>query len=155
MLTDPILLLQILWTGTVTASSYVLLTIGFSLTQKVTGLWNFAQAGFMGIACDGFGRAGRCFAGVTIVFATEHVILRLSVRTQKHRLERYFAASSGAVSSEYQPFMTARRRFPVPMATSPATARIPCNSANRRFQQELDPAGVDILYIVRYIVRCD
>lgn len=50
MLTDPALLLQILWTGTVTASSYVLLTVGFSLTQKVTGLWNFAQAGFMGIA---------------------------------------------------------------------------------------------------------
>lgn len=50
MLTDPGLLLQILWTGTVTASSYVLLTVGFSLTQKVTGLWNFAQAGFMGIA---------------------------------------------------------------------------------------------------------
>lgn len=50
MLTDPILLLQILWTGTVTASSFVLLTLGFSLTQKVTGLWNFAQAGFMGIA---------------------------------------------------------------------------------------------------------
>lgn len=53
MLTDPILLLQVLWTGTVTASSYVLLTIGFSLTQKVTGLWNFAQAGFMGIAFYG------------------------------------------------------------------------------------------------------
>ncbi len=47
---DPVILLQILWTGTVTASSYVLLTVGFSLTQKVTGLWNFAQAGFMGIA---------------------------------------------------------------------------------------------------------
>jgi len=50
VLTDPALLLQVLWTGTVTASSYVLLTVGFSLTQKVTGLWNFAQAGFMGIA---------------------------------------------------------------------------------------------------------
>ena len=50
MLTDPTLLLQILWTGAVTASSSVLLTVGFSLTQKVTGLWNFAQAGFMGVA---------------------------------------------------------------------------------------------------------
>jgi branched-subunit amino acid ABC-type transport system permease component len=48
--TDPIVLLQILWTGAVTASSYVLLTVAFSLTQKVTGLWNFAQAGTMGIA---------------------------------------------------------------------------------------------------------
>jgi branched-subunit amino acid ABC-type transport system permease component len=47
---DPIVLLQILWTGAVTASSYVLLTVAFSLTQKVTGLWNFAQAGTMGIA---------------------------------------------------------------------------------------------------------
>jgi len=48
--TDPIVLLQILWTGAVTASSYVLLTVAFSLTQKVTGLWNFAQAGTMGVA---------------------------------------------------------------------------------------------------------
>ena len=50
VMTDPIVLLQILWTGAVTASSYVLLTVAFSLTQKVTGLWNFAQAGTMGIA---------------------------------------------------------------------------------------------------------
>jgi len=49
-MTDPIVLLQILWTGTVTSLSLVLLTIAFSLTQKVTGLWNFAQAGFMGLA---------------------------------------------------------------------------------------------------------
>ncbi len=49
-MTDPIVLLQILWTGAVTSSSYVLLTVAFSLTQKVTGLWNFAQAGTMGIA---------------------------------------------------------------------------------------------------------
>jgi len=49
-MTDPIVLLQILWTGTVTAASLVLLTVAFSLTQKVTGLWNFAQAGFMGVA---------------------------------------------------------------------------------------------------------
>src|SRR5579872_5137312 len=49
-MTDPIILLQILWTGSVTASSYVLLTVAFSLTQKVTGLWNFAQAGTMGVA---------------------------------------------------------------------------------------------------------
>jgi branched-chain amino acid transport system permease protein len=49
-MTDPVVLLQILWTGTVTAASLVLLTVAFSLTQKVTGLWNFAQAGFMGVA---------------------------------------------------------------------------------------------------------
>jgi branched-subunit amino acid ABC-type transport system permease component len=47
---DPIVLLQILWTGAVTSLSLALLTIAFSLTQKVTGLWNFAQAGFMGLA---------------------------------------------------------------------------------------------------------
>jgi hypothetical protein len=28
---------------------------------------------------------------VPIVFATEHVILRLSARAQKHRLKKYFA----------------------------------------------------------------
>ena len=49
-MTDPLVLLQILWTGAATSSIFVLLTIAFSLTQKVTGLWNFAQAGFMGIA---------------------------------------------------------------------------------------------------------
>jgi branched-chain amino acid transport system permease protein len=49
-MTDPQVLLQILWTGLATSSIFVLLTIAFSLTQKVTGLWNFAQAGFMGIA---------------------------------------------------------------------------------------------------------
>jgi len=49
-MTDPIVLLQILWTGAVTSLSFVLLTIAFSLTQKVTGLWNFAQAGFMGLS---------------------------------------------------------------------------------------------------------
>ncbi|MDQ8729216.1 branched-chain amino acid ABC transporter permease [Bradyrhizobium sp. LHD-71] len=49
-MTDPIVLLQIFWTGAATSSILVLLTVAFSLTQKVTGLWNFAQAGFMGIA---------------------------------------------------------------------------------------------------------
>ena len=47
---NPVVLLQILWTGAVTSLSLVLLTVAFSLTQKVTGLWNFAQAGFMGLA---------------------------------------------------------------------------------------------------------
>jgi branched-subunit amino acid ABC-type transport system permease component len=49
-MTDPLVLLQILWTGAATSAIFVLLTVAFSLTQKVTGLWNFAQAGFMGIA---------------------------------------------------------------------------------------------------------
>jgi branched-subunit amino acid ABC-type transport system permease component len=48
--TDPIVLAQILWTGIATASPFVLLTLGFALTLKVTGLWNFAQAGLMAIA---------------------------------------------------------------------------------------------------------
>lgn len=49
-MSDPLVLLQVLWTGAATSSIFVLLTVAFSLTQKVTGLWNFAQAGFMGIA---------------------------------------------------------------------------------------------------------
>lgn len=59
---DPIILAQILWTGIATASPFVLLTAGFALTLKVTGLWNFAQSGLMAIAfyvmflaLDGFG----------------------------------------------------------------------------------------------------
>jgi len=47
---EPIILAQILWTGIATSSPHVLMTAGFALTLKVTGLWNFAQAGFMAIA---------------------------------------------------------------------------------------------------------
>ena len=50
LVNNPVVLLQILWTGAATSLSLVLLTVAFSLTQKVTGLWNFAQAGFMGLA---------------------------------------------------------------------------------------------------------
>jgi branched-subunit amino acid ABC-type transport system permease component len=47
---EPIVLAQILWTGIATAAPFVLLTAGFALTLKVTGLWNFAQSGQMAIA---------------------------------------------------------------------------------------------------------
>ena len=47
---DPVILAQILWTGIATSSPYVLMTSGFALTLKVTGLWNFAHAGLMAIA---------------------------------------------------------------------------------------------------------
>ena len=47
---DPVILAQILWTGIATSAPYVLMTVGFALTLKVTGLWNFAQAGLMAIA---------------------------------------------------------------------------------------------------------
>lgn len=47
---EPIILVQIFWTGLATAAPHVLMTVGFALTLKVTGLWNFAQAGFMAIA---------------------------------------------------------------------------------------------------------
>ena len=47
---EPIILAQIFWTGIATASPYVLMTLGFALTLKVSGLWNFAQAGFMCVA---------------------------------------------------------------------------------------------------------
>lgn len=47
---DPIILAQIFWTGMATSAPLVLMTMGFALTLKVTGLWNFAQAGIMAIA---------------------------------------------------------------------------------------------------------
>jgi len=47
---DPVILVQIFWTGLAAAAPHVLITVGFALTLKVTGLWNFAQAGFMAIA---------------------------------------------------------------------------------------------------------
>jgi branched-subunit amino acid ABC-type transport system permease component len=43
-------LLQILWTGLATATYGVLLAAAFSLVLKVVKVWNFAQAGMMGIA---------------------------------------------------------------------------------------------------------
>ena len=47
---DPVILAQILWTGIATSAPYVLMTVGFALTLKVAGLWNFAHAGLMAIA---------------------------------------------------------------------------------------------------------
>lgn len=47
---DTTTLLQILWTGLATASYGVLLAAAFSLVLKVVKVWNFAQAGLMGIA---------------------------------------------------------------------------------------------------------
>ena len=49
-MTDPVILLQILWTGIAMSSYFVLFTVAFSLTLKVEKLWNFAQAGLMGVA---------------------------------------------------------------------------------------------------------
>ncbi len=43
------ILLQILWTGLAISSFAVLFAMAFSLTLKVLKIWNFAQAGFMGV----------------------------------------------------------------------------------------------------------
>ena len=43
-------LLQIAWTGLATATYGILLAAAFSLVLKVVKVWNFAQAGMMGIA---------------------------------------------------------------------------------------------------------
>ncbi len=45
-----LILAQIFWTGFANAAYYVLFTIAFALIVKVVQLWNFAQAGMMGIA---------------------------------------------------------------------------------------------------------
>src|SRR5487761_2352386 len=45
-----LILVQIFWTGFANASYYVLFTIAFAVIVKVVRLWNFAQAGMMGIA---------------------------------------------------------------------------------------------------------
>lgn len=47
---DPQILLQIGWTSVATSTYYVLFAIAFALTLKVTQLWNFAQAGVMGLS---------------------------------------------------------------------------------------------------------
>jgi branched-chain amino acid transport system permease protein len=47
---DTSILLQIMWTGIATATYGVLLAAAFSLVLNVVKVWNFAQAGMMGIA---------------------------------------------------------------------------------------------------------
>ena len=43
-------LLQIAWTSVATSTYYILFAIAFALTLKVAQVWNFAQAGVMGLA---------------------------------------------------------------------------------------------------------
>jgi len=47
------ILLQILWTSIATSTYYVLFAIAFALTLKVAQVWNFVQAGVMGLAFYG------------------------------------------------------------------------------------------------------
>ena len=49
-MTDLSIILQILWTGLATSSYIVLFSIAFALVLKVVKVWNFAQAGLMGIS---------------------------------------------------------------------------------------------------------
>ena len=53
------ILLQILWTSLATSTYYVLFAIAFALTLKVTQVWNFVQAGVMGLAFYGMFAATR------------------------------------------------------------------------------------------------
>ena len=47
---DLQILLQIAWTSVAVSTYYVLFAIAFALTLKVAQVWNFVQAGIMGIA---------------------------------------------------------------------------------------------------------
>jgi branched-chain amino acid transport system permease protein len=47
---DLPILLQIAWTSVATSTYYVLFALAFALTLKVAQVWNFVQAGIMGIA---------------------------------------------------------------------------------------------------------
>lgn len=47
---DPQILLQIFWTGLANSTYAVLLAAAFALVLKVVKVWNFAQAGLMGIS---------------------------------------------------------------------------------------------------------
>jgi len=50
---DIPILLQIAWTSVATSTYYVLFAIAFALTLKVARVWNFVQAGVMGLAFYG------------------------------------------------------------------------------------------------------
>ncbi len=47
---DISILLQIIWTGLATSTYSVLFAVAFSLVLKVSKVWNFAQAGIMGLS---------------------------------------------------------------------------------------------------------
>ena len=47
---DAQVLLQIGWTSVATSTYYVLFAVAFALTLKVAQVWNFVQAGIMGLA---------------------------------------------------------------------------------------------------------
>jgi branched-chain amino acid transport system permease protein len=47
---DLPILLQIGWTSVATSTYYVLFAVAFALTLKVAQVWNFVQAGIMGVA---------------------------------------------------------------------------------------------------------
>ena len=47
---DSQILLQIAWTSVATSTYYILFAIAFALTLKVAQVWNFVQAGVMGLA---------------------------------------------------------------------------------------------------------
>ena len=47
---DLPILLQIGWTSVATSTCYVLFALAFALTLKVAQVWNFVQAGVMGLA---------------------------------------------------------------------------------------------------------
>ncbi len=47
---DLSILLQIVWTGLAASTYAVLFTVAFSLVLKVVKVWNFAQAGIMGLS---------------------------------------------------------------------------------------------------------
>lgn len=67
---EPGILVQILWTGLATSTYYALFAIAFALTLKVARLWNFAQAGIMGLAFfamfAAFGRGAPVWLGVAV-----------------------------------------------------------------------------------------
>jgi branched-subunit amino acid ABC-type transport system permease component len=96
------IVVQILWTGTAMSSFYVLFTVAFALPLKVAQLWNFAQAGFMGVAFYSmyvaFDRlhlpvwAGfACGLVVTIVFAALVEVYGLrTLRTRRASILHFF-----------------------------------------------------------------
>lgn len=47
---SSVVIFQILWTALATSTSMMLIAVAFSLILKVVKVWNFAQAGFMGLA---------------------------------------------------------------------------------------------------------
>lgn len=91
---DISILVQIVWTGLAASTYAVLFAVAFTLVLKVVKIWNFAQAGFMGLSFYGMYAAHTwmhlplmlsVFVGLAITIAGSMVMNTFGLQTLRAR----------------------------------------------------------------------